>query len=159
MAPASEVLELRRLLRRLALHQDRWIDAVCRHVGLSRSDYNALEALDEYGSLTPGELATLLTLTSGSVTALVDRLERLGWASRDRHPDDRRKVIVTLTQKAWEIGQDELTPYLEAVDATIRPLDKSDRATVVGFLTHLIDNIAHAPRPAKGVEIAPSSAP
>ena len=94
-------------------------------------------------------MATLLTLTSGSVTALVDRLERLGWASRDRHPEDRRKVIVTPTQKAWEIGQD-ISLYHEAVDATTTTLDKSDRAIVVGFLKHLIDNIAHGPRPANG---------
>ena len=84
---------------------------------LSRSDYDALEVLDEHGSLTPGELGTLLSLTSGSVTALIDRLERLGWASRNRHPDDRRKIIVTLTKQAWQIGQDELKPYHEAVDA------------------------------------------
>ena len=95
---------------------------------------HALEALDEHGPLTPGELGTLLTLTSGSVTALIDRLEKLGWASRNRHPDDRRKVIVTLTQKAWQIGQDELRPYLEAVDTAARQLSNDQRAIVVGFL-------------------------
>ena len=43
------------MLRRLALQHNRWIDALCRHVGISRSDYDALEALDEHGSLTPSE--------------------------------------------------------------------------------------------------------
>ena len=133
-------------------HRDRWIDALCRHVGVSRSDYDALEALDEHGSLTPGELGTLLSLTSGSVTALIDRLEKLGWASRNRHPDDRRKVIVTLTQKAWQIGQDELKPYLEAVDAAARRLGTDQRAVVVGFLDDLIDKVAHAPRPKEANE-------
>jgi len=147
MAPAVEVTEVRLLLRRFALHRDRWIDALCRHVGVSRSDYDALEALDEHGSLTPGELGALLTLTSGSVTALIDRLEKLGWASRNRHPDDRRKVVVTLTQKAWQIGQDELRPYLEAVDTAARQLNSDERAVVVGFLADLIDKVAHAPRP------------
>jgi DNA-binding MarR family transcriptional regulator len=147
MAPAAQIPEVRLLLRRFALHRNRRIDALCRHVGVSRSDYDALEALDEHGPLTPGELGTLLTLTSGSVTALIDRLEKLGWASRNRHPDDRRKVIVTLTQKAWQIGQDELRPYLEAVDTADRQLSNDHRAVVVGFLADLIDNVAHAPRP------------
>ena len=89
-------------------------------------------------------MGTLLTLTSGSVTALIDRLEKLGWASRNRHPDDRRKVVVTLTQKAWQIGQDELRPYLEAVDTAARQLSNDQRAVVVGFLDDLIDNVAHA---------------
>ena len=147
MAPAAEIPEVRLLLRRFALHRNRRIDTLCRHVGVSRSDYDALEALDEHGPLTPGELGTLLTLTSGSVTALIDRLEKLGWASRNRHPDDRRKVIVTLTQKAWQIGQDELRPYLEAVDTAARQLSNDQRAVVVGFLDDLIDKVAHAPRP------------
>jgi DNA-binding MarR family transcriptional regulator len=142
-----EIPEVRLLLRRFAIHRDRWIDALCRHVGVSRSDYDALEALDEHGSLTPGELGTLLSLTSGSVTALIDRLEKLGWASRNGHPEDRRKVVVTLTQKAWQIGQDELKPYLEAVDAAARQLSNDERAVVVRFLEDLTDKIAHAPRP------------
>jgi DNA-binding MarR family transcriptional regulator len=50
----------------------------------------------------------------GSVTALIDRLEKLGWASRNGHPADRRKVVVSLTQKAWQIGQGELKPALRA---------------------------------------------
>ena len=93
MAPATEVLGTSPSARDASRCTTTAGSTVCRHVGLSRSDYNALEALDEHGSLTPGELAPRLTLTSGSVTALVDRLERLGWASRDRHPEDRRKVI------------------------------------------------------------------
>jgi DNA-binding MarR family transcriptional regulator len=152
MVASVELPEVRLLLRRFALHRDRWIDALCRHVGVSRSDYDALEALDEHGSLTPGELGTLLSLTSGSVTALIDRLERLGWASRSRHPDDRRKLIVTLTQKAWQIGQDELKPYLQAVDAAAGQLGTDDRAVVVGFLKNLIDEIAHAPLPEESGE-------
>jgi DNA-binding MarR family transcriptional regulator len=147
MPPVVESSEVRLLLRRFANHRDRWIDALCRDVGVSRSDYDALEALEEHGSLTPGELGTVLSLTSGSVTALIDRLEDLGWASRNRHPDDRRKVIVTLTQKAWQIGQDELKPYLQAVDAAARQLGNDDRAVVVGFLEDLVDKVAHAPRP------------
>jgi DNA-binding MarR family transcriptional regulator len=152
MLPTVEIPEVRLLLRRFANHRDRWIDALCRHVGISRSDYDALEALDEHGSLTPGELGTLLSLTSGSVTALIDRLEKLGWAGRNGHPADRRKVVVTLTQKAWQIGQDELNPYLEAVDAAARQLSNDERAVVVRFIDDLVDKIAQAPRPQHGGE-------
>src|SRR5687768_1418323 len=146
MSPASTVQtpEIQRLLRRFSLHRDRWIDTLCRHVGVSRSDYDALEALDEHGPLTAGELSALLTLTSGSVTALIDRLEKLGWASRTAHPDDRRKVVVTLTQDASQVGQVGLERYLGAVDATAQQLGEADCAAVVRFLEALIDNVAHA---------------
>ena len=147
MDAKAEVAEIRHQLRRFALHRDRWIDGLCRHVGVSRTDYDALETLDEHGSLTPSELGKLLTLTSGSVTALVDRLEKHGWASRTRHPDDRRKIIITLTQNAWHIGQADLEPYLNAVSATVGQLNPDARAVITEFLDELIDNVANASRP------------
>ena len=147
MVPTRRAPEVRAVLRRLALQHNRWIDALCRHVGISRSDYDALEALDEHGSLTPSELGRLLNLTSGAVTALIDRLEKLGWASRNRHPDDRRKVIVTLTHDAWQIGQDDLKPYHQAIDTAVRHHNKDERALIVGFLEALANKIARIPTP------------
>ena len=150
MPSSTEIAEVRFLLRRFAMRRDRWIAALCRHVGASRTDYDALEALDEHGPLTPGELGALLSLTSGSVTALVGRLEQLGWASRQPHPDDRRKVVVSLTSKAWRLGQDELQPYLRAVDATTGQLSSRDRAVVRRFLEALVATIADVPSPGPG---------
>ncbi len=145
MPSTVDVLEVRLLLRRYAMERDRWIAGLCRRVGSSRSDYDALEALDAHGPLTPGELGTLLSLTSGSVTALVGRLEELGWAHREPHPDDRRKVIVSLTKAAWQLGQDELSPYLGAVAAATEGLTAKERAVVRRYLEVLIDRISEAP--------------
>ncbi len=142
--PASEIANVRLKLRRFAMERDRWVAGLCREVGASRSDYDALEALDEHGPMTPGELATLLSLTSGSVTALVGRLELLGWATRAHHPDDRRKVIVTLTRKAWQLGQDELRPYLDAVDAATKRLPAKDRRVVAAFLDDVIESVGRS---------------
>ena len=145
MPPAHDVVEVRLLLRRFAMERDRWIAGLCRRVGSSRSDYDALEALDAHGPLTPGELGTLLSLTSGSVTALVGRLEDLGWARREPHPDDRRKVIVSLTQAAWQLGQDELTPYFDAVDGATDALSAKERAVVTRYLEALVGRVSEAP--------------
>ena len=94
----------------------------------------------------PERTGQLLWLTSGAVTALIDRLEDSGWASRDPHPEDRRKIVVSLTNKAWQIGQDELKPYLEAIDTATNELSQDERAVVVAFLESLIDKVAaHAP--------------
>lgn len=145
MPPVDEITKVRFLLRRFAMERDRWIAGLCRHVGGTRSDYDALEAIDAHGPMTPGELGARLSLTSGSVTALVGRLEQLGWARRDPHPDDRRKVVVSLTKKAWQLGQDELRPYLDAVDAATGRLTAQERAVVTRFLEDVTARIAITP--------------
>lgn len=144
MPPAEDLVEIRLMLRRFAMERDRWIAGLCRRVGASRSDYDALEAMDAHGPLTPGELGTLLSLTSGSVTALIGRLEELGWARREPHPEDRRKVIVSLTKAAWQLGQDELVPYFDAVDGATGDLNAKDRAVVKGYLDDLLGRVGQA---------------
>ena len=153
MPPAHDVVEVRLLLRRFAMERDRWIADLCRRVGSSRSDYDALEALDAHGPLTPGELGTLLSLTSGSVTALVGRLEELGWARREPHPDDRRKVIVSLTEAASRLGTEELTPYFDAVDGATDALTSKERAVVKRYLEALVGRVGEAPGAAAYVDV------
>ncbi|WP_158880852.1 MarR family winged helix-turn-helix transcriptional regulator [Amycolatopsis anabasis] len=66
---------------------------------LNRSDVQFLNLLELHGSLTPGELAKLSGLTTGSVTGVVDRLEAAGYARRERDPADRRKVVVSVDRE------------------------------------------------------------
>jgi DNA-binding MarR family transcriptional regulator len=143
----EQVAKVRLLRRHYATHRTRRVAALCRHVGVSRSDYDAFEALDEFGPLTPGELGALLSLTSGTVTALIDRLEALGWAKRELHPNDRRSVVIVVTKKAQKMGREELKPYLKAVDAATRELTREERVILIRFLEDLVEKITAAPHP------------
>lgn len=70
--------------------------AAAAQVGLGITDMKTLSLLLRDGPRTAGELGQRLGLTSGSVTTLIDRLERQGLVSRQPHPSDRRKVIVVI---------------------------------------------------------------
>jgi DNA-binding MarR family transcriptional regulator len=59
-----------------------------------------LEILTQNDSVLPSQLAVQLGLTTGSVTTMLDRLERLGYATRSADPADRRKVVIRITTKA-----------------------------------------------------------
>jgi MarR family 2-MHQ and catechol resistance regulon transcriptional repressor len=65
--------------------------------GLCLSDFAVLEALLHKGPLSVGELGRLVLLTSGSITASIDRLERDGLVERAMASGDRRSRIVHLT--------------------------------------------------------------
>ena len=62
--------------------------------GLSATETKALDVLDRQGPLTAGELAARTGLAPPSVTGLINRLERKGFARRIDDPEDRRRVRV-----------------------------------------------------------------
>jgi DNA-binding MarR family transcriptional regulator len=66
-------------------------------LGINRTDGRCLDIIDRTGRLSAGQLATESGLTTGAVTAVIDRLEAAGYALRVRDPLDRRKIWVELT--------------------------------------------------------------
>ena len=88
---------MREFIARAVLFQD----AVARHGGLNSTDMQVVGLLMSEGPATPGELAARTGLTAGgAVTTVIDRLERAGYATRERDATDRRKVIVTAVPEA-----------------------------------------------------------
>ena len=64
---------------------------------LSAAQFSIAQSLEESGSLTIGELASAVCCVPANMTALVDRLERKGFARRVARPADRRVTGVALT--------------------------------------------------------------
>ncbi len=82
---------MREFMARAVLFQD----AVAKSAGMNSTDLQCLGLLMSDGPATPGELAERTGLTSGgAITAVIDRLEREGYATRQRDPHDRRRVMV-----------------------------------------------------------------
>jgi DNA-binding MarR family transcriptional regulator len=86
---------------------DAFDEAAAAVLGVNRTDLRCLEILVRQDPVTPGVLGPALGLTTGSVTAMLDRLERLGYLTRSPDPSDRRKVSVRITeearQKTWKL--------------------------------------------------------
>ena len=92
---------IRQLLNRRDLASARHRSAISRRLGLSESEMLAVAHLAQRGRLSPSELAELLDLSSGGVTALVQRLELAGHVERQAHPTDRRSVLLELSPPWW----------------------------------------------------------
>jgi DNA-binding MarR family transcriptional regulator len=73
-------------------------------VGLGITDMKALSALMQEGPMTAGQLTKRLSLTTGAVTSVIDRLERQRLVQRMPDPNDRRKVIVAVNQQTLASG-------------------------------------------------------
>jgi DNA-binding MarR family transcriptional regulator len=131
MATPAELLTA---LRRFGLENDRLDSMVARRLGAPPVEFKAMDHLQEAGGLTPGQLADRLALTSGAVTALIDRLERLGWAERSAHPSDRRSVIVSTARGADSEAMRLYRPFARAVTAAAGRMSAPQREAAVRFL-------------------------
>ncbi len=80
--------------------QDAFDDAASRVLGINRTDQRCMDIIDLNGQVTAGRLAAAAGLSTGAVTTVLDRLERVGFVRRVRDPDDRRRVLVELTDEA-----------------------------------------------------------
>jgi DNA-binding MarR family transcriptional regulator len=104
--PARYVLidELLYLARASEAANDAFDDVACAKLGINRTDLRCLNIVHNNGPMTAGRLADLSGLTTAAVTAVLDRLERAGYARRLRDQEDRRQVIVELTPLLAERG-------------------------------------------------------
>jgi DNA-binding MarR family transcriptional regulator len=100
--------ELGLLLRRLNVELDAVGQRFADVHGLNRTDVRALVAIMDAArrgeALTAGRLGEAVDLRSASVTALVDRLERVGHVRRVRDPQDRRRVGLEMSDTAMAAG-------------------------------------------------------
>ncbi|MBY8913453.1 MarR family transcriptional regulator [Bacillus sp. YC2] len=82
------------LFRKMATRTILFHQAAAQSLGLFPTDLKSADILNELGPMTAGELGKKTGLSTGSVTALIDRLEKAGYAMRKKDPEDRRRVII-----------------------------------------------------------------
>jgi DNA-binding MarR family transcriptional regulator len=144
MPPVSNASaqDVAQALHRFGLERDRLRAALARRLGLAVADLDALEHLELAGPLPQRDLAERLVLTSGAVTQLVDRLERLALVTRTPHPTDRRVTLVQLGKAAQLPSLPELDAYHAALVAAAAALNTSARRQVTRFLSTIADSAA-----------------
>ena len=102
----KEVLiqELIHLARAHQAANDALDEVAYQKLGINRTDGRCLDIVQNEGPMTAGRLAKLSGLTTAAVTAVLDRMEKAGYARRVRDENDRRQVIVELTPLVAERG-------------------------------------------------------
>jgi DNA-binding MarR family transcriptional regulator len=121
-------------LRRFAMERHRYITHLARSLGLSRTEFEALDYIQEAGAITPAKLADLLCVTGGAVTSLVDKLEDAGYVRREVNKRDRRSILLTLTDEAEGLGERAFGGFVADIDAAASRMTAGQRAATIEFL-------------------------
>jgi DNA-binding MarR family transcriptional regulator len=111
--------------------------------GVAQPVLQALAVIDGAGQpLTPSEIAERVLRSSATMTNLLDALERHGWARRVPNPDDRRSVLVEITDEGKALA-DRFLPGVRNVErAVIGNLTARERSTLMGILAKVLDATA-----------------
>ncbi len=111
--------------------------AVAQRVGMGASDLQFVSLLNLNGPLTPGNLAEHTGLTTGTVTGVIDRLEKGGFVHRVRDAGDRRKVLVTPIPEGMARLAEEYRVHGEHTDAVLATRSAADLEVIATFLADM----------------------
>ena len=84
---------------------------IITHFGLTEQQWRILRTLSEMEQLEPREICELCHILSPSMTGVLSRMEDMGLVTRERMPEDQRRVIVRLTPKSEQLVS-ELGPLI-----------------------------------------------
>ncbi|WP_458247607.1 MarR family winged helix-turn-helix transcriptional regulator [Streptomyces sp. MAI_2237] len=130
-------------LRRMNGEINRLAHGFAGEQGLHATDVQALAAiLDAEEPMTPGRLREHLGLTSGAVTACVDRLERAGHIRRVRESADRRVVHLYYAADGRAAARTYFRPLAQAAEAACGKFSERELSVVLRFLAAMNEELA-----------------
>jgi DNA-binding MarR family transcriptional regulator len=108
--------------------------AAADRIGVNSTDLNCLNVLALTGTMTAGELAKTVGLTTASITGVLDRLEEGGFVSRERDATDRRRVIIQLNfSRSMRDVAPVFAPMLAAFRASTAQRTNDELRLIIAF--------------------------
>jgi DNA-binding MarR family transcriptional regulator len=126
---------------------------IAERMGLSGTDHKAFDLVIQAGeALTAGRIAELTGLSTGAVTGVIDRLEKVGLVRRVRDLEDRRKVLVEVVPGAAERFAPLFESAFSALRDTLEQFSPAERKVIERYqnviLEQLRAEVMHNSRPA-----------
>jgi DNA-binding MarR family transcriptional regulator len=129
------------LIGRTNVQKDRMLDKYLEPYGVTASQFKVLIIMAQFDVDTPAELCRNLSLDSGSMTRMLDRLEQKGLLARSRSVEDRRQVYLLLTEEGHKLA--ELLPQIgaDAMNELFRVLDAAEVKALDEILTKVLRSV------------------
>ena len=108
--------------------------AISETRGLSAVENKVLDYLARFGPQTPKDLARHSGLAPASVTAMIDRLEGKGIVNREPHPDDRRKILISLDLRTIASGLHLWDHLVKRMHELCDRYTDAELRTIIGFV-------------------------
>jgi MarR family 2-MHQ and catechol resistance regulon transcriptional repressor len=94
---------------------------------LTVSQFGVMEALYHLGPMCQNELGSKILRSSGNMTLVIDNLEKHEYVRRQRNPDDRRMITVSLTPTGKELIESVLPAQVAAITEEMSSLTSEEQ--------------------------------
>ncbi len=124
-------------LSRLSTHIGREIEKTFSERGLSSSSFDVLATLRRSGPpyrLSPGDLLATTMVSSGTMTNRIDQLEKAGLVERLDNPEDRRGVIIALTEEGLRRVDEAATAHVANQHRVVSDLSPEEKEKLDALL-------------------------
>jgi DNA-binding MarR family transcriptional regulator len=122
--------------------QDIFDEAAATYAGINRTDFRCLDILDRGGRMTAGQLATASRLTSGAVTAVLDRLEAAGYVHRIPDTADRRRVLIEVAADLRQRSMSIYAPIIKEGAEAMATYSDDQLEAILDFILRSRDLLA-----------------
>ena len=135
-------LEFIRLMWSVDHELQRVSKRMVQRIGLTAPQRLAVRFIGRQPGITLGALASLLHLHPGTVTGIIQRLEKMQLVTRERNVDDTRRMHLTLTARGRGVDRRRKGTVEAAVRRVVAGLTPSERAVAAQVMTQLARELA-----------------
>jgi DNA-binding MarR family transcriptional regulator len=143
-APVHAATEALRQLSDLTRSFERRLQ---HELSVNPTDLLAMQHLISRGPMRASELAHAIDHSPAATTTVIDRLETLGHAQRERDPKDRRVTRVVPTPESREKAERILWEMIQAVDDVVTSRSVADQEVITQYLSDVVERYEEASRP------------
>lgn len=116
-------------------------NANAKKLGINAVDMECLNLLSLKGTSTPTEIARYTGLTTGSTTAMLDRLEKAKLISRKPNPNDRRGVLIEVSDSLGNTLRESMAELRKVQNKLIENYSDNELELIAWFLESTAGNV------------------
>jgi len=137
--PSDHTKQIIFSIRRLVQASELYTKELNKKYQVSASQLNCILALYEFGPMPPSQIAKHMMVKSSTLTGVVDRLEKKGFAERMRNSPDRRVITIQLTEAGKKLAENAPPPIQQKIIDGLRQTENVKIEQIVLSLSTLTD--------------------
>jgi len=128
------LIGLRKITQAIDLHS-RYL---LKTVGITSPQLVILHELSHFESLSVSELSKLVSLSQGTVTQILARLEKRGLIKRRKSMEDKRRSLISITQDGSQLLQDAPSPMQDRFSDSFHSLEDWEQLMILSSINRIV---------------------